>query len=167
MALACVIPGLDLDKVRLKREDLAEAVFEVLFAAAIVVLAAVDVLELQGGEAHHECFARGVRAGEIGLVVGGGDDDVALGVEGPGVPVHGAVDGGVGGEEVGAAVGSILEGWDKVDWMSGVRHDLLEHDFPAVVHGVLSECVLACTSIKSGHKWQAFICVVRRISNVR
>ena len=48
--LAGVVPGDDLDKVGLEGEGLGDAQREVELAAAVPVLAAVDVLELDGGE---------------------------------------------------------------------------------------------------------------------
>src|SRR5438270_2047984 len=88
MRFACVIPSLDLNEVGLQREDLPKAVFEVLLATAVPVVAAIHVLELKGRDAHHERFAVQFCAVEKGFVVGCWDDDVALGTEGPGIPVH-------------------------------------------------------------------------------
>ena len=45
-----VVPGDDLDEVGLQGEHLCDPCWEVELAAAVPVLAAVDVLELQRGE---------------------------------------------------------------------------------------------------------------------
>jgi hypothetical protein len=141
VALAGVVPRLQLDEVGLEVENLPESVLEVLLPPPVPVPERRVVLELEWGDAHDERFAGGVCAGEVGHVVGGGHDDVPLGVLRPGVPVHGPVKGReLGAEEVGGG-GHVLECRGEIDWVPGVGHDFLEFDFPSVVDGVLAKRV--------------------------
>lgn len=147
VTLASVVPGLQLDEVGLEVQDLAEAVLEVLLATAVPVTELRVMLELERRDAHDKGFAGSMSTVEIGHIVGGGDDNITLGVLRPGVPVHCAVEGGeLGGEEVRGS-GNILECWYKVDWMPCVSHDLLEFDLPSVVYVVLTKGVLRCTAL--------------------
>lgn len=82
------------------------------------------------------------------MIVSGRNDDVSLRGEGPGVPVHGAIESGKVGGEVGGGYGCVLEGGDEVDWVPRGRHYVLEGDFPAIIDGVLAEYEGACSALR-------------------
>ena len=147
VALAGVVPRLQLDEVGLQVQYLAKAVLEVLLAAAVPVAVGGVVFELQRRHAHDEGLAGRVGAVEVRHVIGGRHDDISLGILRPRVPVHRAVERGVfGSEEVGGGR-NVLERWHKVDRVAGAGHDLLELDFPPVVDGVLAKRVSGCSTL--------------------
>lgn len=115
VALARVVPALQLDHVGLLREPVREGVL----AAAVPVLRGREVLELHGGQAHDE-DARGlVRGGVEVRVLCGGYGCAAGGWGGLGVPVEYAVEGGPRGEEI-RAWGGFVEAGDYEDGAGGV-----------------------------------------------
>lgn len=88
MRFARIVPRLEFDEVGLCGEDLIEAHFEIGFAAAIPVLRAVDVFELERGDTHHESFSGGFGGFLIDGVVDCVDRGVAGGIGGPGIPIE-------------------------------------------------------------------------------
>ncbi|TGO86870.1 hypothetical protein BPOR_0270g00040 [Botrytis porri] len=108
MRFSRIVPRLEFDEIGLCGEDLSEADFEIGFAASIPVLRAVDVFELERGNAHHESFSGGLGGFPIDAVVEGVDGGVAGGIGGPGIPIECSVEGGVFGEEGGCG-GDVLE----------------------------------------------------------
>ena len=77
VALAGVVPGLQLEHVGLHVEDLAEAVLEVVLAAAVPVVALAEVLELDGRHTHHEDLLSVARSSLERLVVRRRDNALA------------------------------------------------------------------------------------------
>ena len=84
---------------------------------------------------------------EVCHIIGGGHDDVALGILWPGVPVHRSVESREFSRKEVSGGRDVLECWSEVDWVAGVGHDLLEFDFPTVVDRILAKCVRRCTTL--------------------
>lgn len=92
MAFSGIIPALQLDDIGLEVKSLAESIFEVVFAATVLVVVDVKVLELCRRDTHHE-DALGVSCcGQKCLILGCRDVDFASVREWPGVPVEDAIE---------------------------------------------------------------------------
>lgn len=113
MALSAVVPSLQLHHVGLDIENLADAVLEVVFAAAVPVTVA-GVLELEGRNAHHEVFVRVPRGSLERAVYCCRHGNSAFFNGGPGVPVEHTVNSTAALEEVGSRVVDFREtGYDQ------------------------------------------------------
>ncbi|TGO33229.1 hypothetical protein BHYA_0259g00110 [Botrytis hyacinthi] len=88
MRFTRIVPRLEFDEIGLCGEDLVKAHLEIGFAAAIPVLRAVDVFELERGNTHHESFSGGFGGFLIDGVVDCVDGGVAGGIGGPGIPIE-------------------------------------------------------------------------------
>jgi hypothetical protein len=111
MALAGIVPCLELDDIGLEGEGLAHAVFEVLLAAAVPVVILVQMLELDWRHSHHEYLVVGLCGAEECRVYRGGYGDLAVRAGGPRVPVKHAVESAAGREEGFCRVVDCVETW--------------------------------------------------------
>jgi hypothetical protein len=92
VALTSIVPGLELKHVRLQVQGLTEAVLEVVFTAAVPVVAAIEVLELDRRDAHHEELRCSLSLGLESLVVVRRHHNLSSASLGPRVPVEDSVD---------------------------------------------------------------------------